>query len=50
MPKTRCPGCGVTMRPDVGHPRGCGITEHRVSRVECTDCGRKLGSLNWELV
>lgn len=49
-PLTRCPSCNCRMRPDVGAPLGPGIDRGRYSRVECTDCGKKLGTLEWELL
>lgn len=48
MPITECDGCGTRMRPDVVGIQTVRLSEHVTSRVECTHCGRKLGTINWE--
>lgn len=49
-PRTDCPGCHTTMRPEVGPAMGPGVDRGRYSRVECVNCGKKLGTLEWELL
>ena len=48
MPLTECDGCHTTMRPDVVGIQTVRLSEQITSRVECTECGRKLGTLRWE--
>lgn len=48
MLKTHCPSCGATVIPEVTDPHHIAIgATQTVSYVECTNCGHRLGRLEW---